>query len=233
MLILALETTADVCSVAIRDATGLIAERAFRHRMHLSERLIDDVDAVLKDAGVTLDDVEGFGIGIGPGSFTGVRIGVTTIKTWAFVQKKPVAGVSSLDALAAEYAACSGSVIVPIVRARLGTVYAALYDTDLRSTAARAPIELLAVEELVTMLRGISPAPALVCGEALERYGEQILAAGLSNVILGRAEAPRASVIAEIAAARIEAGQAHDALTLAPLYVSPPPIGPAAWRTFV
>jgi tRNA threonylcarbamoyladenosine biosynthesis protein TsaB len=105
MLILALEMTADVCSIAIRDDKGIIAERAFLHGMHLSERLIDDVDAILKDAGITLDDVEGFGVGIGPGSFTGVRIGVTTVKTWAFVRKKPVVGVCSLDALAEEYAA--------------------------------------------------------------------------------------------------------------------------------
>ncbi len=230
MLILALETTADVCSIAIRDYKGIVAERAFRHQMHLSERLIDDVDSILKDAGVTLDDVEGFGVGIGPGSFTGVRIGVTTVKTWAFVQKKPVIGVGSLDALALEYAACRGSVIVPIVRARPGTVYAAFYEADGFGINPHAPVELFEVEDLIVELSQKSASPIIVCGEALDRYGSAIREANLEHVTLGRAEAPRACVVAEIAATRISAGQADDALALVPLYVSPPPIGPPASR---
>lgn len=230
MLILALETTGDVCSVAIRDEKGLIAERAFRHRMHLSERLIDDVDAVLKDAGVTLDEVQGFGVGIGPGSFTGVRIGVTTVKTWAFVLKKPVVGVSSLDALAEPYSGCRGTTVVSIVRARPGTVYAGFYAVEEATIRCRSTVELLTVEELVSTLQGKADAQFIVCGEALDRHGEQILTAHLSNVSLGRAEAPRARVIAEIASKRIAAGQTDDALALTPLYVSPPPIGPPSER---
>src|SRR5262249_35815964 len=104
MLILAVETTADLCSLAIRDGQGTLVERAFRHRMHLLERLLPDVDELLADAGVALEEIEGFAVGIGPGSFTGVRIGVATVKTWADVLQKPVVGVLSLDAVAAEYA---------------------------------------------------------------------------------------------------------------------------------
>jgi tRNA threonylcarbamoyladenosine biosynthesis protein TsaB len=230
MLILALETTADVCSIAIRDDKGVVAERAFRHRMHLSERLIDDVDSVLKDAEVTLDDVEGFGVGIGPGSFTGVRIGVTTVKTWAYVQRKPVVGVSSLDALAAEYSACAGTVIAPIVRARPGTVYAAFYEADGVMVSLVTPVELMAIEDLIDKLAQRAGAPIIVCGEALDRYGDAIRETNLRRVTPGRAEAPRASVVAKIAVARITAGQVDDSLALVPLYVSPPPIGPPSER---
>src|SRR5215510_5074121 len=103
MNILAVETTADLCSIAIRTDSCTLVERSFRHRMHLSERLIDDVDSLLKDAGLELRNIELFAVGVGPGSFTGVRIGVTTVKTWSDLMAKSVAGVTSLDALAQEY----------------------------------------------------------------------------------------------------------------------------------
>src|SRR5437870_11515908 len=90
--------------------------------MHLSERLIDDVDSLLHDAGMSLASIEGLAVGIGPGSFTGVRIGIMTVKTWADALGKPVAGISSLEAAAAEHAV-SGATIIPIIRARPDSVY--------------------------------------------------------------------------------------------------------------
>ncbi|HXG23364.1 MAG TPA: tRNA (adenosine(37)-N6)-threonylcarbamoyltransferase complex dimerization subunit type 1 TsaB, partial [Chthonomonadales bacterium] len=112
MLILGVETTADLCSLAIRDGQGTLVERAFRHRMHLSERLIDDVDALLTDADCTLEDMEGFGVDVGPGSFTGVRIGVMTVKTWADLLGRPVGAVTALEAIAAEYEGVASITIV-------------------------------------------------------------------------------------------------------------------------
>src|SRR5690348_16500250 len=111
MIVLAVETSGDLCSVAVRDGQGTLAARAFRHRMHLSERLIVDVEAVLADAGIGLEAVEAFAIGIGPGSFTGVRIGVTTVKTWADVLARPVCGVSALDAMAADYPVATAGIV--------------------------------------------------------------------------------------------------------------------------
>src|SRR5438105_4947992 len=127
MLILALETTSEHCSLAIRDDAGLLAERSFRHRMRLSERLMGDVEELLRDAEVALGDIEGFGVGIGPGSFTGVRLGVMTVKTWADVLNRPVAGVSALEALAYEYRGLEGFRITPVIRARPGAVYSQVF----------------------------------------------------------------------------------------------------------
>ncbi len=227
MLILALETTADVCSLAIRDDKGLMVERAFRHRMHLSERLIGDVDDLLKDAGLSLSDVEGFGVGIGPGSFTGVRIGVTTVKTWAVLFGKPVVGVTSLGALAEEYVACAGSTIAPIVRARPGSVYSAFYTSSGTGVAPADAIGLCSIDVLIERLKALSTDRVIVCGEALDRYGGQLRDTLPECVTSGRPDAPRAAVVAEIAQRRIAAGAADDPLALVPCYVSPPPIDPA------
>lgn len=224
-MILGIETTADVCSVAVVDENGILVERAFRHRMHLSERLIADVDAALQDSGSSLEMLDGLGVGIGPGSFTGVRIGVTTVKTWADVLQKPVAGIISLDVLAQESAVCAECAIVPIIRAKPGSVYSAVYTGREGEAQVTVPIELLTIEELTSRLSSIS-GPVILCGEGLIRYGTAIREACGAKAQFGSADAPRASTIARMAARRLKAGQADDPLALAPLYVSPPPIDP-------
>jgi tRNA threonylcarbamoyladenosine biosynthesis protein TsaB len=245
MLILAVETTADLCSVAVRDDQGTLVERAFRHRMHLSERLIGDIDAALSDAGVSLADVEGFAVGIGPGSFTGVRIGVMTVKTWAGALAKPVCGVSALDALAEEHAGVPERIIVPLIRARPGSVYARLYRYEEGRMRGLSEPEAFVLADLAARLAADPGARYLLCGEALTRFAlgsrfrghdaacssgrEQIethLRAAGAACAFGRADPPRASVIAAIAEARFAAGQRDDPLALVPLYLSPPPIDP-------
>jgi tRNA threonylcarbamoyladenosine biosynthesis protein TsaB len=232
VLILALETTADVCSLAISDADGLIAERAFRHRMHLSERLMGDVDDLLKDAGVALKDVEGFGVGIGPGSFTGVRIGVTTVKTWACLFGKPVVGVTSLEALATEHPMTHDIFVVPLIRARPGSVYYQAFWWHDSLQPIRDP-ELVTLDELPEKVESVHDpmdlARVVFLGEALVRYQLELRERfpDATRFLFGPPTAPRASAIAAIAAQRIAVGQTDDPLALAPLYVSPPPIDPA------
>jgi len=85
-----MDTSGDVCSVALFRKGQFHAELAFRHEMHLSERLIGHVDLLLKEIGAELSEVDCFAVGVGPGSFTGTRIGVMTVKTFAFVEDKPV-----------------------------------------------------------------------------------------------------------------------------------------------
>lgn len=228
MLILAIETTADLCSIAIRDKQGTLVERAFRHRRHLSERLIADVDALLQDAGVTLADIEGFGVGIGPGSFTGVRLGVMTAKTWASVLDKPVVGVSSLEAVASVYSGLTEGLIVPVIRARPGAVYTQVFDG--MGQAQGAP-EMIPATELPERLQNAGK--VLFCGDGLKQYRQALEEAfqGMqTSVVFGSLEAPRASQIAAIAVARIESGKNDDPIALGPLYIAPPPVDARAER---
>lgn len=228
MLILALETSSDVCSLAVRDDQGTLVARSFRHRMRLSERLIDDTDALLRDAGATISKLNGLAVGIGPGSFTGLRIGVTTVKTWADMLGLPVCGVSSHDAIADEYARPDDTVVLPIIRARPDSVYGAQYYGFGDSLLASRPPELLTIDELELYVRDSSANHVLVIGDALKNHGDELRFrfADASSVIFGPAVVPRAEIVAAIAERRIRAGQTDDPLALAPLYVSPPPIGP-------
>lgn len=234
MLILAVETSADLCSLAIRDRQGTLVERAFRHRMHLSERLIGDVDALLADAGATLEEVEGFAVGIGPGSFTGVRIGVMTVKTWAHVLGRPVCGVSALEAVAAEYAGISDTVIVSLIRARPGSFYVGYYRPADAPGLQPILTEMQTLPGLVARLAVDSAARYLLCGEGLLRCREALeTALGEARIpaFFGRSDPPRASLCAALAAARFASGRPDDPLTLTPLYLAPPPIDPRAEQT--
>jgi tRNA threonylcarbamoyladenosine biosynthesis protein TsaB len=96
MLILAFDTATDVATSALVGDGEVLGERASR-----AVTLLEDVDALLRQAGVHTRDLQGLAVGTGPGSFTGVRIGLSTARGLALALGLPVAGVSTLDALAA------------------------------------------------------------------------------------------------------------------------------------
>ncbi|MGD9326825.1 MAG: tRNA (adenosine(37)-N6)-threonylcarbamoyltransferase complex dimerization subunit type 1 TsaB, partial [Desulfobacterales bacterium] len=100
MKILALDTATQSCSVAIIDGEQLLAELTRANVKTHSRHLMDLIETVCLAADLSVRDMDGFAVTIGPGSFTGLRIGISTIKGLAFSLSKPVAGVSSLEALA-------------------------------------------------------------------------------------------------------------------------------------
>jgi tRNA threonylcarbamoyladenosine biosynthesis protein TsaB len=113
MVILAFDTATDVATSALVDDGEVLGERTSR-----AVTLLEDVDALLRQAGMRTRDVEALAVGVGPGSFTGVRIGLSTARGLALALELPVAGVSTLDALAA---GAPGA--VPVVDARRREVF--------------------------------------------------------------------------------------------------------------
>ena len=227
MILLALATSGDPCSVAITNDQGLLVERTFRHRMHLSERLMGDVDGLLSDAGVGLKDVDAYAVDLGPGSFTGVRIGVTAVKTWADLFQKPVSGVSALEAWASTCFGQHADLVVPVIRARPGAVYMAMYDGD-------SGVELMA--PAVITLDGLSAMAAnwldrrlTVCGDTAPDVRDALSEAIRqgADVVFSPQLPLRAGHFAAVAREKLSEGTGDLPLNLVPLYISPPPIGPA------
>jgi tRNA threonylcarbamoyladenosine biosynthesis protein TsaB len=227
-LLLALETGGDVCGVAATRDGQFLAEVAFRHEMHLSERLMGHLDTLLKDCAATLADVRAFAVGIGPGSFTGTRIGVMTLKTLAAVLEKPVYGVSGLDALAAEYAGLRAAVVAPMLPCRAGVVYTRLFRVETPAPEPLAEPAALPIAELAARLAAYPDAPLLCCGPAAARYTAELRSAlgdSADRLSVGAALFPRAALIARLADLRRAFGDTpDDPLALVPLYISPPPI---------
>ncbi len=222
MLILALDTSGDTCSVAVSDGLVCRAEYAFRHERRLIERLPGVIGFVLRDAGVTLADIEAFATGLGPGSFTGVRVGVTMAKVWAMTLDKPVVGVSSLDGLA-EPLAFTGLPLACVAPTRHSESVAAFYAGG--SITPLATPSVVANDAIAAMGREMVGNPRgafLIVGE----IAAKILAASPPGSATGAAlavGAPRASVIARLAFLRLERGEFDDTDSLVPLYVTPPP----------
>ena len=127
MKALAVDTSTATAGIAVVDEKGLLAEFLLKDMKTHSQKLVPMLKELLDSLRLTPADIDVYAAVTGPGSFTGLRIGVTTIKALAYAQKKPVAGVTSLDALANAAVASENTVVCPIMDARNNQVYTAIY----------------------------------------------------------------------------------------------------------
>lgn len=128
--ILSVDTTSFAGSVALLEGEKLVAEINSYSFMTHSERLLPSIDLMLKTKGLQIKDIYGYALAVGPGSFTGIRIGISTVKSFAYVTKKPVAPVSSLEALALKLKNPYIHLLCPLIDAKKGEIYAALYEQE-------------------------------------------------------------------------------------------------------
>ncbi len=129
MRILAVDTTTPDGSIAVVEDGRVLGELAVRSSSTHSARLLSSIDFLLGALSLDVRALDGFAVAPGPGSFTGIRIGLSTVKALAFASGKPVAAVSSLAALASRLAAEGWTRIAPMIDAKKGEVYAALIES--------------------------------------------------------------------------------------------------------
>jgi tRNA threonylcarbamoyladenosine biosynthesis protein TsaB len=127
MRALAVDTSTTMAGIAIVDEQGLLAEYMLNDKKTHSQKLVPMLQEILNSLKMTLADMDILAAVTGPGSFTGLRIGVTTVKSLAYTVQKPVAGIPSLDALAAALAVSENMLVCPMLDARNNQVYTALY----------------------------------------------------------------------------------------------------------
>ncbi len=202
-LILALDTTRDDASLALARGSRILEEISLASPSGFAHVIHNAIDALLLRHGLTVGAVDCFAAASGPGSFTGVRVGLACVKGLAEALAKPAVGVSSLEALATFGQA---PLRAPVVDARRGQIYGAVYDASGR----------LAAEEIVAALT--TWLPALPIGvEFIRIEGQEApLPPGAALTIAPRAQA---AAIALIALARLEAGMASDPAALDANYV--------------
>jgi len=129
-VLLCLDTSSPTVTVALHDGADVVAEQASEQAMKHGEQLAPLIEGVMREAGVVRQDLTALGVGVGPGPFTGLRVGLVTARTLAFVLEIPVYAVCSLDVLAVEAAstgAATGDFVVA-TDARRKEVYLASYD---------------------------------------------------------------------------------------------------------
>ena len=100
MIILGIDTSGYTNAIGVVDGEKTLAGHSFDAKTDSLEQIVDNIDTTINNAGLALDDIQGIGVGLGPGSWTGIRVGVTVGKMLAFGLDKPVGGVSTLESLA-------------------------------------------------------------------------------------------------------------------------------------
>jgi len=160
MMILAIETATPTASVAVvdDDRTLAVGERSVSTRGDVLIALIDDV---LKQAGLAIGDIDGVAVGAGPGSFTGLRIGMATAKGLCFARGVPLWTVSSLAALAHDAGPHPGRTVVPVLDARKSEVFAAAFRVDAGVPEPLTEARVLSPQRLGSLLQGL-PNPVLL-----------------------------------------------------------------------
>ena len=214
MKVLGLDTSGYINALGVVDGDRVIAEGRYPAATDSLEQIVDNIDTTIKDAGLTLADVDGFGVGLGPGSWTGIRVGVTVGKTLAFSTGKPVCGVSSLDALgfvARDY----GCFICAVIAVGAGdAVYAGLYRQDNGSIIQVGDYFTGLIPDLAQRLES----PVVLVAKGAKDYADA-LKQHAEIEITGVEARPYGSAVAALAEKRLKNGEQDDALALSPMYL--------------
>jgi tRNA threonylcarbamoyladenosine biosynthesis protein TsaB len=220
MITLALDTSTRTGGCAVLRGDDVLADVPGAAPRSHAERLPGDLMTLLERAGLALRDVDVFAVATGPGSFTGLRVGIATMQGLALAGHRPLVGVSVLDALArAAVTADDGNVRVATwVDAWRGEVYAALYDGihEVEGPTVERPDAILARH------RGTR---TLFIGDGIAAHREAITRAmGTHGVLATVAEPPLAGIIGRLARAEAAAGRRPGPADIEPLYVRRPDV---------
>jgi tRNA threonylcarbamoyladenosine biosynthesis protein TsaB len=218
MRLAAIDTSTALGSVALFEDGDLVAEQSQRVSNAHGESLLPMVAALFERVGWQPAQVERWGVGIGPGSFTGVRIAVATAKGIALATGAQLVGVTSLDALAEGLDDRGGAVVASVLAAGKGEVFV---QARREGKVVLGPSHVVLAEVGATLARiAGAEGPVVVAGEAASELDLSALGVRVILAVASPHDLPRASVIGRIAHAR----PADDADALEPLYVRPPEI---------
>jgi tRNA threonylcarbamoyladenosine biosynthesis protein TsaB len=226
MKVLAIDTSTAVTAVAVLDGDRVRAEDNGRTEQRHGDVVLPRVQAVLSAAALRLVEIELLAVGVGPGSFTGLRVGLATVKGLGFALQKPVRGVSSPEAIASAALERAPQVVV-LLDAFKGEVYAAVYrrapgDASDEAAAVMPLFHASPAEAAARALALLDPGTAaLVCGDGARRYEAEIMAVLGARAALGPPEldTPEAGWVARLALRDFGRHGPSDLATLEPTYV--------------
>jgi tRNA threonylcarbamoyladenosine biosynthesis protein TsaB len=193
-LILAIETATRAGSVAVARGETLLALREGDASISHSMNLIEMVDAVLREAGAQLSDIEVFAVAVGPGSFTGLRIGLATMKAFAEVNQRPIVGISTLAAVA--HASAFKGDVVSLLPAGRGEVFAQIFSVAENEVAAKDGPAHLSPAETIARYGNISGVQ--FSGEGVPKLSDYLR----GSVPQSASEESRAQIIKSLETAR-------------------------------
>lgn len=222
MKILAFDGTAKAASVAVSLDDKILGYCTVDNGLTQSELLLPMAEDLLASLKMSFSDIDIFATSVGPGSFTGVRIGVSLVKGLAFGRNLPCVGVSTLEALAENLRGLKG-IIVPCMDARRGQVYTATFFSDGKSLERVTEDRAIAISALAEELKEYEGRDIYLCGD-----GYSVAKKGLSSAGIVLCKTPELLIlenavsVARVAKAKYEAGEVVSDSELSPLYLRMP-----------
>lgn len=218
MLILAFETSAKACSVALMRDGILLGEAYQNSGLTHSQTLLPMAEALMQQCDIDVNDVSAVAVASGPGSFTGIRIGVAAAKGFAWGRQLPCCGVSTLEAMALHLGIHQGYVL-PVMDARRQQVYTALFHAEQGKLCRVTPDRAISIEELAADIKNLKESVFLVGDGSTLCYN--CLKEELPNLVLPPEHMlhQRASGVALAAKEMLEAGVCCDGAALTPNYL--------------
>ncbi|MFH1478710.1 MAG: tRNA (adenosine(37)-N6)-threonylcarbamoyltransferase complex dimerization subunit type 1 TsaB [Candidatus Omnitrophota bacterium] len=216
MKILGVDTSSSFLSIALsKDRDVMIEENTLLDKRH-SSMLVPNIKSMLEKIGLSISDVDGYVVGLGPGSFTGLRIGVSTIKGFLVGTKKVCLGMPSIDAIAMN--ADHGSLIVPIIDAKRSNVYSAIYERKKGGIIRKSGYLLLGIDELSKKVKK----DAVFLGDGVKLYKDRIQELNKKALFLGEEYwYPRASNLIRLAVSKKSNFKKKSLVNLDPIYLYP------------
>ena len=215
MKILAIDTSSKFLNMALGEDNFIIAEESHLLDRQHSALLVPKVKELLEKCNSRINDIGAFVVGLGPGSFTGLRIGVSSVKGFGIATKKPCIGVASIDALAMN-ADVEKATVVPVIDAKRNQVYSAIYKRKNGTISKTSGYLLLTVEALMKKIKG----PAVFLCDGVTLYKEEIRRLGRKAIFLDEKYwYPKASCLIKLALKNIKMRRKQDLGKLKPLYI--------------
>lgn len=218
MKILALDTSTNMASIAVMDENMLLGEYSLNQDLSHSENLLPMIKEILDSLNLKINDIDLYGVSIGPGSFTGLRIGVTTVKAFAHLFDKPIVGVSTLEALGFNLA--YNNIVVPMIDARRDRVYTGIYTWENAELVTLMEADALEMDILLEKLDNnyekivVNGNGTLLHRERIEKkLGSKVRFASIGD------NSSRATSVGELALINYNKGQVDNYYTLAPDYL--------------
>ncbi len=219
MKLLALDSSSIVATAALVEEEKVIGEIIINHKKNHSEKLMPIIDELLDEVEVQIEDVDAFGVCIGPGSFTGIRIGISTAKALAQVGNKPLIGISTLEGLVFNLPYCKG-VICPILDAQRDQIYTALYKWEGNQLFSIEEDQAIGAKEWIDKIKDRNEHIHLV-GDGVTKFAPLFQEKLKDKVSIAppTVRMPRASSIAALAMEKIQRGEITEYKEVAPNYI--------------
>jgi tRNA threonylcarbamoyladenosine biosynthesis protein TsaB len=216
--LLAIETSVPTARVALLGADGAVLAQAEKTAARHSSNLLKLCDEALGGAGLKIGDLAAIACGAGPGSFTGLRVGLAVAKGLALPTAVPLVLISSLEALAQDLAGPSGALLVPCIDAGKEQVYARFFGADSSEDWVLAPAAL------IERVQGTSHAAVVMGGTGADRYRAVFTAALGEAAVRAEVPGPSAVSVGRLALERFRRGETDDLGRAVPTYGRPPDI---------